>query len=619
MLRAPSHTALGATVLDGGSCSFLVWAPFAQKVDLQIEEPAPRRIPMERLERGYFHCSATDVRPGAKYTFRLDDTKQRPDPASRYQPLGVHGPSQVCCPKFPWSDSHWKGTPLASAIFYEAHVGTFTPAGTFDAIIPRLRELKSLGVTMLELMPIAQFPGERNWGYDGVYPYAVQNSYGGPDGLKRLVDACHKTHLGIALDVVYNQLGPEGNYFGDFGPYFTDRYRTPWGNAINFDGPGSDEVRRYFIENALYWISEFHVDALRLDAIHAIVDASAKPFLVELTAQVHESAARTGRIIHVIAESDRNDPRTVQPQDAGGFGFDALWNDDFHHALHSQITGERDGYYEDFGSIGDIAKAYSEGFVYSGQYSRSRRRNHGDSSRELAPHRFLVFSQNHDQIGNRAAGERLAQIVSFEALKLAAGTFLLSPFVPLLFMGEEYAESSPFQYFVSHGDEDLIHNVREGRRKEFEQFKWRDSVPDPQAPETFLRSKIHWEQRKQGQHGVLLAFYQELLTLRRNVPALSPSAQQDTCVPVSDPSALIVERSRGADRALIFFNFGSSPARLAYSIPTGIWNKQLDSADPQWGGTGSGMPSVLDSKGPVTLDLPATSFSLFRLAEGGSY
>ncbi|MHB8640941.1 MAG: malto-oligosyltrehalose trehalohydrolase, partial [Candidatus Acidiferrales bacterium] len=513
MPTAPSGMALGPAVLEDGSCSFLVWAPSAQQMELQIEEPTPRRMRMERLERGYFHCSVINVRPGAKYTYRLDGTKQRPDPASRYQPLGGHGPSQVCCPKFPWSDSHWKGTPLASAVFYEVHVGTFTPAGTFDAIIPRLQELKSLGVTMLELMPVAQFPGERNWGYDGVYPYAVQNSYGGPDGLKRLVDACHQANLGLALDVVYNHLGPEGNYFGDFGPYFTDRYRTPWGNAINFDGPDSDEVRRYFIENALYWISEFHIDALRLDAIHAIIDASAKPFLEELTAQVRELAARTGRIIHVIAESDRNDPRTVQPRKTARYGFDAMWNDDFHHALHSLITGERDGYYEDFGSIHDMAKAYSEGFVYSGQYSRFRRRRHGDSSRELSPDCFLVFSQNHDQIGNRAAGERLAQIISFEALKLAAGAVLLSPFVPLLFMGEEYAETSPFQYFVSHGDEDLIHNVREGRRKEFEQFKWRDSVPDPQSPETFLRSKIHWEQRKQGQHGVLLAFYQELLGL----------------------------------------------------------------------------------------------------------
>ena len=619
MPDAPSGLALGATPLNDGSCSFLVWAPFAQQMELQIEEPTSRRIPMEQLERGYFHCSAAAVRPGTKYTYRLNETKQRPDPASRHQPLGVHGPSQVYCPRFPWSDSHWKGTLLASAVFYEVHVGTFTPAGTFDAIIPRLQELKSLGVTMLELMPVAQFPGERNWGYDGVYPYAVQNSYGGPDGLKRLVDACHEAHLGIALDVVYNHLGPEGNYFGDFGPYFTDRYRTPWGNAINFDGPESDEVRRYFIENALYWISEFHVDALRLDAIHAIVDASAKPFLVELTAEVHEWATRTGRVIHVIAESDRNDPHTVQPRETGGRGLDALWNDDFHHALHSQITGERDGYYEDFGSIHEIAKAYSEGFVYSGQYSRFRRRRHGDSSRELAPHRFLVFSQNHDQIGNRAAGERLAQIVPFESLKLAAGAILLSPFVPLLFMGEEYAETSPFQYFVSHGDEDLIHSVREGRRKEFERFKWRDSVPDPQSPETFLRSKIHWEQRKQGQHGVLLAFYGELLNLRRNVPALSPPDKQGTRVTAFDPSALIVERSRGADRALIFFNFGSSPARLTYSLTPGIWNKQIDSADPQWKGPGTATPSVLDSKGPVTLDVPATSFSLFRLGEGGSH
>src|SRR5487761_1019672 len=555
MPDAPSGLALGATPLNDGSCSFLVWAPFAQQMELQIEEPTSRRIPMEQLERGYFHCSAAAVRPGTKYTYRLNETKQRPDPASRHQPLGVHGPSQVYCPRFPWSDWHWKGIALPSAVFYEIHVATFTPAGTFDAIIPRLPALKSLGITMLELMPVAQFPGDRNWGYDGVYPYAVQNSYGGPEGLKRLANACHEVGLGLALDVVYNHLGPEGNYFGDFGPYFTDHYRTPWGNAINFDGPHSDEVRRFFIENALYWISEFHVDALRFDAIHAIIDASAKSFLEELTSRVHEFAARAGRTVHLIAENDRNDARTVKSQDAGGYGFDAQWNDDFHHALHSLVTSERNGYYEDFGSIHDLAKAYSEGFVYSGQYSHFRRRRHGNSSRDIASHRFLVSSQNHDQVGNRAEGERLSQIAPFETLKLIAGAVLLSPFIPLLFMGEEYADSSPFQYFVSHGDEGLIHSVREGRRKEFERFKWQDSVPDPQFPATFTRSKLHWDQRTHGQHATLLSFYTHLLKLRRTVAALSHLDKQTSRVTAFDPSALIIERWHDADRVVIAFNF----------------------------------------------------------------
>jgi maltooligosyltrehalose trehalohydrolase len=615
-MSTPSDTALGATLLEDGSCSFLVWAPFAKKVALQIQEPTPMRVPMEKLERGYFHYSATNIPPDAVYTYRLDETKQRPDPASRYQPYGVHDGSQVRCSKFPWDDSRWKGIALPSAVFYEAHVGVFTPGGTFDAIIPRLPELKSLGVTLLELMPVAQFPGERNWGYDGVYPYAVQNSYGGPDGLKRLVNACHQIGLGLALDVVYNHLGPEGNYLGDFGPYFTDHYRTPWGNAINFDGPHSDEVRRFFIENALYWVSEFHVDALRFDAIHAIVDASAKSFLEELTSRVHEFAARAGRTVHLIAENDRNDARTVKAQDVGGCGFDGQWNDDFHHALHSLITSDRNGYYEDFGSIHDLAEAYSEGFVYSGRYSHFRRRRHGNSSQDIPSHRFLVFSQNHDQVGNRAEGGRLSQIVPFESLKLTAGAVLLSPFIPLLFMGEEYAESSPFQYFVSHGDEDLIRSVREGRRREFERFNWQESVSDPQSPETFMRSKLHWDQRTRGQHATLLSFYTKLLTLRHSVPALSHLDKQTSRVTMFDPLALIIERWRDADRVLIAFNFGRSASSLVFSTAPGVWKKVLASADSEWGGPGTEMPSILDSRSPVTLAVPPTSFIVFRLGGG---
>ena len=616
-MSTQSDTALGATLLEDGSCSFLVWAPFVKKVALQIQEPTPMRVPMEKLEHGYFHYSGANIPPDAVYVYCLDETKQRPDPASRYQPYGVHRGSQVRCSKFPWDDSHWKGIALPDAVFYETHVGTFTLEGAFDAIIPRLPELKSLGVTILELMPVAQFPGERNWGYDGVYPYAVQNSYGGPDELKRLVNACHQIGLGLALDVVYNHLGPEGSYFGDFGPYFTDHYRTPWGNAINFDSPHSDEVRRFFIENALYWISEFHVDALRFDAIHAIIDASAKSFLEELTSRVHEFAARAGRTVHLIAENDRNDARTVKSQDAGGYGFDAQWNDDFHHALHSLVTSERNGYYEDFGSIHDLAKAYSEGFVYSGQYSHFRRRRHGNSSRDIAPHHFLIFSQNHDQVGNRAEGERLSQIVPFETLKLIAGAVLLSPFIPLLFMGEEYAESSPFQYFVSHGDEGLIHSVREGRRKEFERFKWQDSVPDPQSPATFTRSKLHWDQRTHGQHATLLSLYTHLLTLRRTVPALAHLDKQTSRVTASDPSALIIERWHDADRVVIGFNFARSATHLVFSAVPGIWKKQLASADSEWGGPGIETPRILDSRSPVTLDVPPTSFIVFRL-EGGS-
>ncbi|MCX6022007.1 MAG: malto-oligosyltrehalose trehalohydrolase, partial [Chloroflexi bacterium] len=429
------HTApeLGATLLDGGRCRFVVWAPQADTVEVHIVAPQERMIPLGRSDDGYFEGVAADVGPGARYSYRLDGNRDRPDPASRFQPDGVHGPTQVTDPAFAWEDAAWRGLPLREQVFYELHVGTFTPEGTFDAVIPRLAALKALGVTTIELMPVAQFPGERNWGYDGVHLYAVQNSYGGPAGLKRLVNAAHREGLAVALDVVYNHLGPEGAYLGDFGPYFTDRYKTPWGGAVNFDGPQCDEVRRYFLGNALMWITECHIDALRLDALHAIIDMSAQPFLKQLTAAVHAAGERAGRQVQVIAEIDRNDPSFIRPPDLGGYGMDALWNDDFHHALRTLLTGDRDGYYRDFGTLDHLVKAINEGFVYTGQRSAFRERSYGASSREIPAERFVVFTQNHDQIGNRMRGDRLSQTQPPASLKLAAAIMLLSPYVPMLF------------------------------------------------------------------------------------------------------------------------------------------------------------------------------------------
>ena len=443
---------LGAIPGENGRCCFRVWAPRAEKVEVRLVAPQERLLPLKKAEAGYFHGVLERVEPGARYFYRLDGTRERPDPASRFQPEGVHGPSQVIEPDFPWTDQGWCGLGLPAYVIYEIHVGAFTPAGTFEAVIPHLAELKELGITALELMPVAQFPGRRNWGYDGVFPYAVQNSYGGPAGLKRLVDACHRHGLAVILDVVYNHLGPEGNYLGDYGCYFTDRYRTPWGEAVNFDGPHSDEVRRFFIENALYWIGDCHIDALRLDALHAIFDQSPQPFLAELAEAVHAQAEGLNRRVHLMAESDLNDVRLIRPPELGGYGLDAHWNEDFHHALHTLLTGEQGGYYEDFGRLAQLAKAFREGFVYSGQYSPYRRRRHGSSSRGLPGQRFIVFAQNHDQVGNRLLGDRLTRLVSFEALKLAAGAMILSPFLPLLFMGEEYGEVAPFHYFISHSD-----------------------------------------------------------------------------------------------------------------------------------------------------------------------
>src|SRR5579863_3563 len=402
---------LGAHPTGEEDCEFLVWAPFARKVELQIETSEHRLEPMDAGADGYFGCRVRGMPPGSTYLYRLDDSKILPDPASRSQPHGVHHPSEVVSAKFDWEDSNWKGVPLVDLVLYEIHTGTFTPEGTFEAIVPRLPALKKLGVNMIELMPVAQFPGSRNWGYDGVHPFAVQNSYGGPRALRALVNACHREGLGVVLDVVYNHLGPEGNYLRDFGPYFTDRYKTPWGEAINFDGPESDEVRRFFIENALYWVTDCHIDALRLDAIHAIVDSSARPFLQELSV-----AVRARSSAYVIAESDLNDVRVIQPQETGGFACHSLWSDSFHHSLHTLLTGEHDGYYQDYGSVEHLAKAYSEGFVYTGQYSAFRRRRHGNSTRGMPGERFVVCIQNHDQIGNRAEGDRLSMLVDFESL-----------------------------------------------------------------------------------------------------------------------------------------------------------------------------------------------------------
>ena len=406
---------LGATYLEGGQCGFLVWAPLINRVEVHILSPEERIVPLKKVSRGYHYGVVPGVKPGTRYFYRLDGNTERPDPASRFQPEGVHGPSQVIDPHFVWEELHWSGIPFSHYVIYELHVGTFTAQGTFDAIVPHLDELKDLGITSIMIMPVAQFPGDRNWGYDGVCPFAVQNSYGGPEGFKRLIDACHQRGLAVILDVVYNHLGPEGNYFHDFGPYFTDQYRTPWGPAINFDGPDSDEVRRFFIENALSWVTEFRLDALRLDAVHGIFDSSALHFLQELAATVHEQAERLNRRIYVIAESDLNDVRIVRSPELGGYGLDAQYNDDFHHALHTLLTGERIGYYKDFGRLQDLAKAFAEGFVYSGAYSPTRRRRHGNTSKYLAAPQFVVFAQNHDQVGNRRSAQRLGLLRRAEA------------------------------------------------------------------------------------------------------------------------------------------------------------------------------------------------------------
>jgi len=604
----------GAICLEGGGCRFRLWAPRPARVGLRLLTPAGRLIAMEAREGGYFEALVDDAGPGTTYYYQVED-RDRPDPASRFQPDGVHGPSQVVDPRFEWHDAGWAGLPIAHYILYELHVGTFTRAGTFDAVIPYLPYLRNLGVTAIELMPVAQFPGVRNWGYDGVLPFAAQNSYGGPGGLQRLVDACHQQGLAVVLDVVYNHLGPEGNYFAEFAPYFTGKYKTPWGPAVNFDGADSDEVRRFFVENALYWVAECHVDGLRLDAVHAIHDESASPFLAELGEAVHREADRLHRQIEVIAESSLNDTRIIRPRESGGMGLDAQWNDDFHHSLRTLLTSDRGGYYQDFGELAHLAKTYREGFVYSGQYSRFRRCRHGNSSAGRPARQFVVFSQNHDQVGNRMLGERLTRLVPFDSLKLAAGAVLLSPFIPLLFMGEEYGETAPFLYFVSHSDARLIHAVRAGRKKEFEAFAWQGEPPDPQDDRTFQQSKLNHELRDEPTNGRLLDFYRELIRLRKSLSPLAQLSKEQMEVTLLEAErVLCLRRWHGSDEVLVLLCFSVSIVTAALPMPAGSWRKVLDSSGPSWLGPGSSLPDRIPGGASAALQFHPGSVVVYKKA-----
>jgi maltooligosyltrehalose trehalohydrolase len=558
-------TDLGAHLIEPGRCEFRVWAPFIDHIDLHIVAPNDRRIAMSKNANGY-HEAIVDTGAGTRYFFVING-RERPDPASRLQPEGVHGPSEVVDNEFEWHDAGWRGVPLENYVVYELHVGTFSHEGTFDAVIAHLDALKDLGITAIELLPVAQFPGTRNWGYDGVYIGAAQHSYGGPAGLKRLVDACHARGLTLALDVVYNHLGPEGNYLAEYGPYFSDRYKTPWGQSLNFDGPHSDEVRWFFIHNALQWIDEFHIDALRVDAVHAIIDHTAEPFLQDLTAAIRERADTLGRNVYTFAESNLNDPRVITPKNDLGLGFDSQWCDDFHHALHALLTGETSGYYAGFGRVSDLARTFKTGYLYTGQYSPYRGRKFGAVPKTRDGKQFVVFAQNHDQVGNRMLGDRLSTLGSPAKLRLAAAAVILSPFIPMLFMGEEYGETAPFQYFTSHADEALIEAVRKGRLEEFERFQWPGDPPDPHDEKTFHRSKLSREE----QEG-LRELYRELLRIRRETPALR-TLDLDAVETYADDERRTLLVKRGD--TLLALNFGDEEQTI--SLPfEGLWTAMTE-------------------------------------------
>jgi maltooligosyltrehalose trehalohydrolase len=536
-------------------------------VDLVLIEGQGRRaLPMEREGGGFFRHWEAGVGEGQRYAYRLDGGPERPDPCSLWQPEGVHGPSAVVrTDRFAWADKAWRGVRREDLVFYELHVGTFTPEGTFDAVIPRLKALRDLGVTAVQLMPVGQFPGRRNWGYDGVQPCAAQDSYGGPHGLQRLVDACHAAGLAVFLDVVYNHLGPEGNYLAEFAPYFTDRYKTPWGPAVNYDGAGSDAVRDYVVDNARLWLEEFHFDGLRLDAVHAIFDLGARHLLRAVKEAAEGVARQRGFPAHVVAESDLNDPRLLLPPQRGGCGLDAQWSDDFHHAVHTLLTGERHGYYQDFGEPAQLAGVLEQPFLYAGQYSPARDRRHGAPAEGLSGDRFVVCIQNHDQVGNRARGDRLGALLQSPARqRLAAGLLLLSPHLPLLFMGEEYGEEAPFPFFCSFSDAQLVQNVREGRRREFAAFAWQGEVPDPQGEGTFSAAVLSWSWPEGTARAGLRRLYADLLAARRAWPALRDFVRRTARLLPDASAGPVLELVRGGKGEAVraFFNLSGNPQPL---------------------------------------------------------
>jgi maltooligosyltrehalose trehalohydrolase len=502
---------------------FEIWAPRAKKAAVRVNGVS--HVMEGPDEYGWWRRAVNDAAPGTDYGFQIDDDgKLYPDPRSEWQPKGVHGLSRIYDHNgFAWSDATFQPVPLASGIVYELHIGTFTEQGTLDAAIGKLDYLAGLGITHVELMPVAAFAGDHGWGYDGVALYAVHEPYGGPDALKRFVNAAHDKGVAVLLDVVYNHFGPVGNYAGKFAPYLIESHKTPWGGAVNLEAAGSREVRRFFCDNALMWMRDFHIDGLRLDAVHAFVDRSAIHFLEQLATEVEALSAALSRRLVVIAESDLNDPRIVTPREAGGLGMDAQWSDDFHHALFTVLNRASEaGYYGDFGSLAQLAKSVEETFVYDGIYSRYRRRVHGRPASGHSQHRFLGYIQNHDQVGNRAVGDRIGQIAGPDRAKIAAALVLMAPFVPMIFQGEEWTASSPFQYFADHDDPETARAVSEGRKKEFAAFGWKpESIPDPESPETFQRSKLKWNEIEHGEHAEMLAWYRKLIHLRRATPCLN--------------------------------------------------------------------------------------------------
>ncbi len=562
---------------ENGQWRVRVWAP--GKASVAIEWSGGETVELQPEPHGYWSAQLPQAAEGDRYKLRLNGGESWPDPVSLGQPEGVHGASEVLDLVYDWQDQAWKNHPLEQYIIYELHIGTFTEEGNFSAAIEKLDHLVALGITAIEIMPVAQFPGTRNWGYDGVFPFAVQNSYGGARGLQALVDACHQKGLAVILDVVYNHLGPEGNYLGLYAPYFTDKYKTPWGGALNFDDAWCDGVRRYFIENALMWLRDFHIDALRLDAVHAIRDLSPVHILREIRLHADEWMRINSTQHYLIAESDLNDPKYIGELDDAGYGMHGQWIDEFHHALRVAAGGATTGYYSDFNGLAHLAKSYQDAYVYDGQFSEHRQRFFGLPARKAEGKQFVVFSQNHDQVGNRMLGERTSALLSFEQQKLLAGAVLVSPFLPMLFMGEEWGEPNPFLYFVSHTDAELAEAVRKGRKEEFKAFHAEGEAPDPMAEESFKGSKLQWSLTDSGRHKDLLNYYRALIRLRKEDPALAQPDRSAVRVQI-DEEKQVIQLHRGPVVCLLNFSSGAQEVDLPHDSIKPIFH----SADAQWSG-----------------------------------
>lgn len=597
---------VGAEYVGNGKCHFRIWSPFAKSLEIVFEdgkEPAT----LQKDTFGYWEATLSGVHPGDLYKVRLDNQEEFPDPSSRSQPMGVHSWSKIVdTSAYTWNDDNRKIRELKDMIIYELHVGTFTPQGSFKAILEKLDHLEDLGVNTLELMPISQFPGDRNWGYDGVFPYAAQESYGGPNALQAFVDTCHQRGFSVILDVVYNHLGPEGNYLTKFGPYFTDKYHTPWGSAINFDDEHSDHVRNFFIQNALMWLEDFHFDGLRLDAIHEIIDLGAHHFLKELSEEVDKLERKTGHHYILIAESDLNDSRIVSDYKVGGYGLEGQWVDDFHHAVHTILTGEEAGYYKDYGKMECLAKTFKQAFIYDGIYSEFRKKTVGNSPEGLDPSRFVTCIQNHDQVGNRLLGDRLSSLVSFEKQKLAAGILISAPFIPMFFMGEEFGETAPFRYFVSHGDEELMKAVQEGRKKEFEYFSHgQGEFPDPQAEKTYKESKLHWDFKTDEDKNTLFETYKALIRLRKS-GVFDPFGKEGVTVSFREEEKILEVSAKDKDFTLFgIYNFGREAFQLERTVEKG--EIIFASANEQWGGN-KNIDQIISGR----VEVPPKSFLIYK-------